>query len=162
MEGKYRTSWYSWELYCCVQTASGSHQSTLHWKLKWPFSSLAPRACAREFVDPIDLSTPPPSGPYKRSRCGRSTYKIPLEMGSFFSRLRGSSSGGSGDSARPSRVNEQDKAILVSTNTNETSGEYKLCTTASVGSQELKVQRDKLKQYQKKVRVQVQLHNPAC
>ena len=48
-------------------------------------------------------------------------------MGGFFARLRGDG-GGDGQRAQPSKVTDQDKAVL-----------------------ELKNQRDKLKKYQKKV-----------
>lgn len=65
-------------------------------------------------------------------------------MGQFFARLRG----GGNQSAQPSRITDQDKAVLVS---------YlpyyfvKVRFVSFFVLKELKVQRDKLKKYQKKV-----------
>ena len=71
-------------------------------------------------------------------------------MGSLFSRNRGSDS----RSSQPSRVTEQDKAVLVSI-----SSLFRLCTLfVSNFAKELKVQRDKLKKYQKKVSQALQLN----
>lgn len=66
-------------------------------------------------------------------------------MGALFARLRGGGGGSSNPPAGPSRVSDQDRAILVRL---RVKGET---IDPSTSSQQLKRQRDELNKYQKRV-----------